>query len=257
MAKKHKKEKTGKRVGSKSKTGTIKTDRHFVVALARGLELLACFRHRDRLLGNQELAHRCGVAKSTVSRLNYTLTKLGYLTHIEELGKYGLGPATLTLASGMLGRLDIRKLARPLMQDLAEFSQCLVSLASRGRLSMIYVDVARGSAAVTLSLDTGSRIHIATTATGRAYLAAVSEQVRSDVMDGVREVAEVSRWPDLQRGVAQALLDIQKLGVCFFWRLAERREFNRRTSAPGQRPAAYGDQLWRSDIRRLTGIFAK
>ena len=36
----------------------IKEDRHFVTALARGLELLACFRSGDKMLGNQELAER-------------------------------------------------------------------------------------------------------------------------------------------------------------------------------------------------------
>jgi len=40
----------------------------------------------------------------------------------------------------MLSKLDIRKLAHPLMQELAEFGQCLVSLGSRDRLSMIYID---------------------------------------------------------------------------------------------------------------------
>ena len=190
-------------------------DRHFVEALARGLELLACFRQRDGLLGNQELARRCGLAKSTVSRLTYTLTKLGYLTHVEEVGKYSLGSATLSLASAMLGRLDIRKLARPLMQDLAGFSRCLVSLCSRDRLSMVYVEVARSSeSAVTLSLDTGARIQIANTASGRAYLASVSEEHREEIMEAVEKVADASRWPLLQRGVAKALVDIRTLGVC-------------------------------------------
>ncbi len=184
-------------------------------ALARGLELLACFRQRDGLLGNQELARRCGLAKSTVSRLTYTLTKLGYLTHVEEVGKYSLGSATLSLASAMLGRLDIRKLARPLMQDLAGFSRCLVSLCSRDRLSMVYVEVARSSeSAVTLSLDTGARIQIANTASGRAYLASVSEEHREEIMEAVEKVADASRWPLLQRGVAKALVDIRTLGVC-------------------------------------------
>jgi DNA-binding IclR family transcriptional regulator len=160
------------------------------------------------------LARRCGLAKSTVSRLTYTLTKLGYLTHVEEAGKYALGTATLSLASAMLGRLDIRKLARPMMQELADFSRCLVSLCSRDRLSMVYVDVARSSAAVTLSLDTGARIQIANSASGRAYLAVISDEQREEIMEGVREVAEVSRWPALQRGVAKALLDYRGLGVC-------------------------------------------
>src|SRR6202166_4990523 len=153
-------------------------DRHFVNALGRGLERLACFRHGDRMLGNQDLARRCGLPKSTVSRLTNTLTKLGYLVFVEESAKYSLGTATLSLGSAMLARLNIRKLAHPLMQDLAEFGQCMVSLGSRDRLSMIYIDAVRGSAAITLSLDIGARIPIATTAMGRAYLTAVSERER-------------------------------------------------------------------------------
>ena len=214
MMSKRLKSKTARRNGTVARTGAVKEDRHFVEALARGLELLACFRQKDGLLGNQELARRCGLAKSTVSRLTYTLTKLGYLTHVEEAGKYALGTATLSLASAMLGRLDIRKLARPMMQELADFSRCLVGLCSRDRLSMVYVDVARSSATVTLSLDTGARIQIANSASGRAYLAVISDEQREEIMEGVREVAEVSRWPALQRGVAKALLDYRDLGVC-------------------------------------------
>jgi len=196
------------------KPRVVKTDRHFVTALARGLEVLASFRHGDRMLGNQELARRSGLAKSTVSRLTHTLTELGYLVYIEDSAKYALGTATLSLGSAMLSRLDIRKLAHPLMQQLAEFGQCMVSLGSRDRLSMLYIDAVRGSAAVTLSLDSGARIQIATTAMGRAYLTAVSAQERSDIMERVRKLADGERWPELQRGVANALRDIRELGVC-------------------------------------------
>jgi DNA-binding IclR family transcriptional regulator len=195
-------------------TAIVKPDRHFVTALARGLEVLACFRHGDRMLGNQELSKRCGLAKSTVSRLTHTLTILGYLVYVEESAKYSLGTATLSLGSAMLSRLDIRKLAHPLMQQLAEFGQCMVSLGSRDRLSMIYIDAVRGSAAVTLSLDIGARIPIATTAMGRAYLTAVSERERSDILQGECELADANRRPELHRGLAKALRDIRELGVC-------------------------------------------
>jgi DNA-binding IclR family transcriptional regulator len=195
-------------------TAIVKSDRHFVTALARGLEVLACFRHGDRMLGNQELSKRCGLAKSTVSRLTHTLTNLGYLVYVEESAKYSLGMATLSLGSAMLSRLDIRKLAHPLMQQLAEFGQCMVSLGSRDRLSMIYIDAVRGSAAVTLSMDSGARIQIATSAMGRAYLTAVPENERMDIMERVRELADVDSWPELQRGVTKALRDIRELGVC-------------------------------------------
>ena len=213
MNKPHK-ARAAKRAKPPHRTPIVKTDRHFVTALARGLEVLACFRHGDRVLGNQEFSKRCGLAKSTVSRLTHTLTNLGYLIYVEESAKYSLGMATLSLGSAMLSRLDIRKLAHPMMQRLAEFGQCMVSLGSRDRLSMIYIDAVRGSAAVTLSLDSGARIQIATSAMGRAYLTAVSENERNDIMERVRKLADVNRWPELQRGVAKALRDVRELGVC-------------------------------------------
>src|ERR1700694_4348608 len=102
-----------KPTGGKSSAGNpgaTKADRHFVTALARGLEVLACYRHGDRVLGNQELSQRCGLAKSTVSRLTHTLTKLGYLIYVEDSAKYSLGTATLSLGSAMLSRLGLRQL---------------------------------------------------------------------------------------------------------------------------------------------------
>ena len=93
-----------------------KADRHFVNALGRGLEVLACFRHGDRMLGNQDLARACGLPKSTVSRLTNTLTKLGYLVYVEDSAKYSLGIATLSLGSAMLARMDMRQVARPLQR---------------------------------------------------------------------------------------------------------------------------------------------
>jgi DNA-binding IclR family transcriptional regulator len=191
----------------------IKEDRHFVTALARGLELLACFRSGDKLLGNQELAERSKLPKSTVSRLTYTLTKLGYLQYDEQAGKYRLGTATLALGSAMLARLDIRQLARPLMQDLADFSHTMVSLGMRDRLSMIYVENCRSQAALTLRLDVGARIPVASTAMGRAYLAEVSSNERNDILERVRDLDELA-WPSLRDRVARAVDEYRTLGCC-------------------------------------------
>ncbi len=191
----------------------IKEDRHFVTALARGLELLACFRSGDKLLGNQELAERSKLPKSTVSRLTYTLTKLGYLQYDEQVGKYRLGTATLALGSAMLSRLDIRQMARPLMQELADFSHTMVSLGMRDRLSMIYVENCRSQAALTLRLDVGARIPVASTAMGRAYLAEVSSNERNDILERVRDLDELA-WPALRDRVMRAVDEYHTLGCC-------------------------------------------
>ncbi|WP_233584692.1 IclR family transcriptional regulator [Aquabacterium soli] len=199
--------------GHSDSASNTKEDRHFVTALARGLEVLSCFRSRDKLLGNQELARRCGLPKSTISRLTYTLTKLGYLEHDPELGRYRLGSATLSLGSVMLSRMDVRQIARPLMQQLADSSQTMVSLGSRDRLSMIYVENCRSDAALTLSLDVGSRIPLATTAMGRAYLARCGEAERHEIMERAREYDEYA-WPNVRRGIDRAMEEHRTLGVC-------------------------------------------
>jgi hypothetical protein len=68
------------------------SDRKFVVALARGLEVLRAFRADDGFLGNLEIAERTGLPKPTVTRLTYTLCELGYLAQVPRLGKYRLAP---------------------------------------------------------------------------------------------------------------------------------------------------------------------
>src|SRR5258708_2699669 len=107
------------------KPSVVKADRHFVTALARGLEVLASFRHGDRMLGNQELSKRCGLAKSTVSRLTHTLTNLGYLIYVEESAKYSLGTPTLCWPSATLSKLHIPNLPHPLIQPSPPFSHSL------------------------------------------------------------------------------------------------------------------------------------
>lgn len=198
------------------KTRTPKADRHFVTALARGLQVLACFRSGDSQLGNQELAERCGLPKSTVSRLTMTLTRLGYLIQTPDTGRYRLGMATLSLGSAMLSRLDLRQVARPLMQELAAFSGASVSLGARDRLSMIYIEHCRGPAALTLSMDVGARIPLATSAIGRAYLAVIDETQRAQIMDEVRAEDETA-WTKVRAGIERAVKDHAKLGVtCSF-----------------------------------------
>jgi len=189
----------------------IKEDRHFVTALARGLDVLDCFRSSDRVLGNQEIAAACKLPKSTVSRLAYTLTKLGYLVSVEESAKYRLGNATLSLGMAALARLDVRKLAHPLMQQLADFSKATVALGSHDRLAMIYIDVARSSTPLTVALDLGARIPVATTAMGRAYLACCPERERNDIMQQLRTLDKAA-WPGIRAGIEKSLREYRELG---------------------------------------------
>lgn len=189
-------------------------DRQSVRALARGLEVLRCFKPGDRLLGNQEIAQRTGLPKPTVSRLTYTLTGLGYLNYSEKFGKYYLGTAVLALGYTMLANMDVRKIARPFMRDLAEYAQASVAVGVQDRLNMLYVDAYRSSSTVTLTLDVGSQIPIATTSMGRALLCALPEEERSVLLEQIR-LRNEEQWPKIEAGVMQARKDYEERGFCF------------------------------------------
>ncbi|UEM01332.1 IclR family transcriptional regulator [Skermanella rosea] len=186
-------------------------DRQFVVALARGLEVLRAFTQKDSVLGNQNIAAITGLPKPTVSRLTHTLTRLGYLSYSERLGKYQLGTAVLSLGYAALANVGVRQIARPFMQELADYAGASVSLGSRDRLSMVYVEHCRSDATVTLRLDLGSRIPVETTAMGRALLAALPDSERRYLMDRAAR-HDPANWPRVRDGIEQAVEDYRTRG---------------------------------------------
>jgi DNA-binding IclR family transcriptional regulator len=188
-------------------------DRQFVNALARGLELLRCFRPGEKYLANTELAKRTGMPKPTISRLTYTLTKLGYLGYSEDRGQYYLGSAVLSLGNSLLSNLDVRKLARPAMRELAEHAQASVAIGIRDRLSMVYIETCRCSSGVTLRRDVGSHIPIATTAMGKALLSVLPQTERDFLMDHIR-LANEEKWPQIKANLEQGFRDYQDHGFC-------------------------------------------
>lgn len=179
-------------------------DRNFVTALARGLDVLACYRKGEVYLGNNDFAERCGLPRSTVSRLTYTLTKLGFLHFSDDAGKYRRGAALIALSSTVLAGLNVRQLARPGMMELAKMSNATVGLGVRDRLSMRYIECCHGSAAILLNVDTGSRLSLGRSAMGRAYLALCGDAERAEILDELRTLDEVA-WPKLSAGIERSL----------------------------------------------------
>jgi DNA-binding IclR family transcriptional regulator len=178
-------------------------DRRFVSALARGLELLRCFGPQDRWLAHQELVRRSGLPHATVSRLSFTLHRLGYLRHRADSGEYALGLAVLGLGFSVLTNFEIGRIARPLMDALAEQTQSAVSLGVRHDTSMVYVAHCRSTARLILGLDVGTRLPLAETAMGRALWCSAGAGVRALIAARL-EQQDPARWPQRQAGLLRA-----------------------------------------------------
>jgi DNA-binding IclR family transcriptional regulator len=188
----------------------VATDRSFVVALSRGLDVLRAFHPNDGLLGNQEIAARTNLPKPTVSRLTYTLTKLGYLTPVPRFEKYQLAPSAMALGYAALANLGVRHLSEPFREEVMRQTGGAVAVGGRDRHSMIYFGQSRGMT-LGVQLDVGSRIPIATTAMGRAYIWALPPDERAALLRELREHYG-SRWVKMRDGIERAGETVAKLG---------------------------------------------
>lgn len=74
---------------------------HVIQVVSRAFDILRCFESRSMRLGNREIADRCGLPRSTVSRLMFTLTRIGQLIYLPQEQKYALGPHPIALGTSL------------------------------------------------------------------------------------------------------------------------------------------------------------
>lgn len=158
---------------------------NFSAALTRGLRILRAFTAEDASLGNQDFIERTGLPKATISRLTYTLVGLGYLTYDESLGRYSIGPATVSLGYSALSSSPVVHTARPLMQELADDTGAAAALGTRDGIEMVYLANCRSMSPVSLRLNVGSRLPIWRTAMGLAYLAEMLPERREALLEQI------------------------------------------------------------------------
>jgi DNA-binding IclR family transcriptional regulator len=180
----------------------------FITALARGLDVLRCFRHGVTALGNLDLARLTGLPKPTISRITYTLTELGYLRYHPDTGKYSPGYGVLALGFGLLAGLEVRELAKASMTELARDTGGAVALGAFDGDAMTYVEAIHGSSALYLRLPVGYRASL-DSAMGRAYLASLPASACDEVMARLGAAA-----PPVD-AIARARQELQESGCCF------------------------------------------
>lgn len=200
----------------------FKEDRQFATTLARGLELLRCFSPDKPMLSNREISRLLDLPAPTVSRLAYTLTRMGYLTQDAAYGKYRLGSAVLSLGYPMIELFSTtRQRARPLMEALAQQTGGSISIGIRDRLGMVLIEAVRSHRPTAHAVDIGTTHSLAGTALGRAYMAAMNSDDRQTILNllrikaadewaryGAKLLDNLARYPD--RGYCTSLGEVQQ-----------------------------------------------
>lgn len=186
-------------------------DKQFVTALARGLDVLRAFSDGAGLLGNQEIAAVTGLPKATVSRLTYTLARLGFLDYEPRLAKYRPGPAGLALGYNALAALPVRRVARPLMQGFSDVAGVSVLMLVRDRLDVMIIEQCGGEADAALRRERGTRVAITSSGIARGLIVGLPYDERLYVLEHL-ERRHPRDWPQTERDVYQALAEYQRLG---------------------------------------------
>ncbi|OHY78856.1 IclR family transcriptional regulator [Marinobacter sp. AC-23] len=189
-------------------------DRKFVEALSRGLDVLRAFSQGSVILGNQDIARLTGLPKPTISRMTYTLTKLGYLSYSTQLEKYQLSSGVLALGYAYVSNLKVRQLAKPYMDEFARQTNMSVGLTCRDRLHMIYVENRLPPEASLLRMDIGIKLPMSTTSAGRAYYCSVSDKGRKVIEDAMELKYGPESWPEKKEGLDRAMEDFKQYGFC-------------------------------------------
>jgi DNA-binding IclR family transcriptional regulator len=186
-------------------------DPRFNNALARGLAILRAFQVDLKLLGNLEIADLTGLAKSTVSRLTFTLTQLGYLRYRPEFGKYELAAGVIALAYPFLAAQAVPPVARPLMVELALKSKTNVGLGVHEGMSVLYLEYALGEANPNRLQRAGFRVPLVRTAMGRACIAGMRPESREQFYLELRDYYR-REWNQLHDALEDAVSQVQTSG---------------------------------------------
>ena len=142
-----------------------------VGSVQRAIAVLDALAEGGAELGTNEIARRTGVNASSISRLLSTLTDAGLVQHLPATGRYRLGVRILQLASAARANLDLRVVARPLLEELAELSGETVTLSLPGEHDVLTVDFVQSSRSVRSVAEIGRNSIAHATATGKVFLA--------------------------------------------------------------------------------------
>lgn len=213
----------GRRSERLSRGGPCATDgvgaRDVIQVVSRAFDILRCFEGHEARLGNLDIASRCGLPRSTVSRLTHTLTRMGHLVYLPQDQKYRLGPGALAMSTSMARGLPFRNSIRHRLQYVAERIPGTIGFVVPDRFDMVYLEYARAYEAVSLNSSTGTRISIARTAAGHAYVAALDAHAAEALLaDMEREMPEEASH--LRPWVAQDRQSLRENGYvvsCKLW----------------------------------------
>jgi IclR family transcriptional regulator, KDG regulon repressor len=144
--------------------------------------LLKVFLSREESLGVSELARRLDLAKSTVHRLLTTLAAEGLIEQDHATGGYRLGIVVFELGEAVRVHLDLHAAAGPVLASLREQTGESSQVGILDGTEVVYVDRLESSQSLRLFTETGRRVPVHCTSSGKVLLAHLADADREALL---------------------------------------------------------------------------
>ena len=144
--------------------------------------LLKVFRSREADLGVSELARRLGLGKSTVHRMLTTLVAEGLIEQNPRTGGYRLGIVMFELGEAVRVHMDLHAAVGPVLGELRAQTGESSQVGVLDGHEVVYVDRMESAHSLRLFTETGRRVPVHCTSSGKVLMAYLPEARRQVVL---------------------------------------------------------------------------
>lgn len=184
-----------------------------VPAAAQVLAVLGYLARQSGPVPAAAISRDLDLPRSTTYHLLDTLLRDGFVVHLPEERRYGLGLSSYELASGYSRQAPLQRLARIPLTTLVDRTGFNAHLAVAHGREVIYLIEERAKGRPPLVTDVGVRLPAHLTASGRAMLARFSDaQVRALFPDSTAFVLRNERGPTSLTALRSLLVETRRLG---------------------------------------------
>lgn len=142
-----------------------------VPAVDRAARLLDILGRNGQDWGLTELAQELGIHKGTARDILLTLRRHGLVERDAVSGRYRLGLGVARLARVALDRLDVRRVARPFLDELCARMGETVLLGIRDDQHVVIADIALPDHDLHMTAQVGRRLPVTAGSFGKVFLA--------------------------------------------------------------------------------------
>jgi DNA-binding IclR family transcriptional regulator len=188
-----------------------KNNNYMVPALEKGLLILEKLARSEELLRITDIHEQMGIPKTSVFMILSTLETMEYIEKVDD-NRYRLTMKLFDIGNEILAKYDIRRIARPFMEKLADQLRFTVHLAVLSNGRAVYIEKVNGPAFVQFGTKIGQSMPIHSSAIGKVLAAYLDEQSLDEIIESNPLVRSTENTITSAEALKKFLAHVRELG---------------------------------------------